>query len=317
MTRTVALTGATGFVGRHLVARLGQAGVGVRALSRRGPIEGAVTVAGDLADRAALDELVRGAWRVLHLAGVIKTPRPAEFTAVNVEGTRHVAEATAQAGLKLTLVSSLAARHPEVSAYAASKRAAEETARAVMPEGDLTIVRPPAVWGPGDRATLVVFRQLLAGWLVVPAPKGARFSLLHVADLVGLLVDHVLDRLALPPLAEPDDGTPGGYGWDELARTAERLTGRRVRLLRPPTGLLAGPARLADLIARATGADLPLSADKLGELAHADWVAAGPALPWRASRITFDQGFAATVDWYRAAGWLPATATRTADGSKA
>ncbi len=317
MTRTVALTGATGFVGRHLVARLGRAGVAVRALSRRGPVAGAVTVAGDLADGAALGELVHGAERVLHLAGLIKTPRPAEFARVNVEGTRHVAEAAARAGVKLTLVSSLAARHPEVSAYAASKRAAEDAARAVMPEGDLQVLRPPAIWGPGDRATLVVFRQLLSGWLIIPAPKDARFSLLHVEDLADLLVEHVLDRLALPPLVEPDDGTPGGYGWADLMRTSERLTGRRVRLLRPPRGLLVGPARLADLIARLTGADLPLSADKLGELAHADWVAAGPALPRVASRITFDEGFAATVDWYRAAGWLPALATRTASGSKA
>lgn len=317
MTRTVALTGATGFVGRHLVTRLDQAGVGVRALSRRGPVAGAVTIAGDLADRAALGELVQGAEHVLHLAGLIKTPRPAVFARVNVEGTRHVAEVAARAGLKLTLVSSLAARHPEVSAYAASKRAAEDAARAIMPEDDLRVLRPPAIWGPGDRATLVVFRQLLSGWLVIPAPKDARFSLLHVEDLADLLVDHVLGRLALPPLVEPDDGTPGGYGWADLMRTAERLTGQRVRLLRPPLGLLAGPARLADLIARLTGADLPLSADKLGELAHADWVAAGPTLPRVASRITFDEGFAATVDWYRAAGWLPALATRTASGSKA
>ena len=229
MTRTVALTGATGFVGRHLVGRLGEAGVGVRALSRRGPVEGAVTIAGDLADRAALGELVRGADRVLHLAGLIKTPRPAEFTTGNVGGTRRVAEATARAGLELTLVSSLAARHPGASAYAASKRAAEDAAGAVMSEGGLSVLRPPAIWGPGDRATLVVFRQLLAGWLVMPAPKGGRFSLLHVADLAELLVEHVLGRLALPPLLEPDDGTPGGYGWPDLARIATRATGRRVR----------------------------------------------------------------------------------------
>lgn len=278
----------------------------MRALSRRGPIEGAVTVAGDLADEAALGELVRGADRVLHLAGLIKTPRPEQFTAVNVEGTRRLAEAAARHRAKLTLVSSLAARHPDVSAYAASKRAAEMVALAVMPEGDLTIVRPPAVWGPGDRATLVVFRQLLAGWLVVPAPRGARFSLLHVRDLAGLLVAHAAGRLALPPLSEPDDGTQGGYGWAMLAAIAARRTGRRVRILRPPRRLLAGPARLADLVARTTGADLPLSADKLAELAHADWVAAGPPLPWAASRITFGEGFTETVAWYRAAGWLPA-----------
>ncbi len=315
MTPTIALTGATGFVGRHLVKRLRASGLAVRALSRRGPVEGAVTVAGDLADEAALAALVQGADRVLHLAGLVKSPRPERFTAVNVEGTRLVARASARAGAKLTLVSSLAAREPRLSAYAASKRTAEEAALGAMPEGDLAILRPPAVWGPGDRATLVVFRQILAGWLVVPAPADARFSLLHVADLASLLTDHAAGRLALPALAEPDDGTPGGYGWSDLASIATRLTGRPVRLLRPPRSLLAGPARVADLVARATGADLPLSADKLGELAHENWVASGPPLPWAGPRITFVEGFAATVAWYRAAGWLPATPT--AEGRRA
>jgi nucleoside-diphosphate-sugar epimerase len=205
---------------------------------------------------------------------------------------------------RLTLVSSLAARHPEVSAYAASKRAGEEVARAILGADRVSIIRPPAIYGPGDRATLVIFKQLKSGLLVAPGPRGARFSLLHVTDLADLIAAHLSGALDLPPRLEPDDCRPGGYGWGDLAAIASRVLGRRVRLVRVPVRLLSGPARLADSLARRFTLDLPLSVEKLGELAHPDWVAGGPALPKPTSNITFDTGFSSTLEWYRRAGWL-------------
>lgn len=301
---TVALTGATGFVGRHLIERLRTSGHAVRALSRRGPVEGAVTVDGDLGDAAALEALTRGAARVVHLAGLVKSPDKSSFAAVNVEGTERLARAMAKGAGELLLVSSLAARHPEVSAYARSKRAAEDAARAILGAERVAILRPPAVYGPGDRATLLIFQQLARGLLVAPGPRGVRFSLIHVHDLIELIDAALASRLALPPLLEPDDERPGGYGWADLAAIAGRTTGRKVRLLRVPTRLLRQPARFADALSRRFGLDLPLTADKLGELAHGQWVAGGPPLPTPRPRITFEEGFGQTLDWYKAAGWL-------------
>jgi 2-alkyl-3-oxoalkanoate reductase len=304
MPATVAVTGATGFVGRQLIERLAGTGLGLRALSRRDAVAAAETVAGDLADTAALEALVAGADCVVHLAGLVKSPAPEAFERVNIEGTERLARAMAPGKARLFLVSSLAARHPEVSAYAASKRAAEEAALAILGAERVTILRPPAVYGPGDRATLLIFQQLAKGLLVAPGPRGARFSLIHVHDLVELIRAELTGDLALPALLEPDDGRPGGYGWGDLAAIAGRTTGRRVRTIRIPTRLLRQPALLADTLARRFGLDLPLTADKLGELAHGQWVAGGPPLSALPPRITFEEGFTSTLDWYKSAGWL-------------
>lgn len=304
MAATIAITGATGFVGRHLVDRLAGQPLVVRALSRRGTIPGTTTVDGALGDEAALQRLVDGADHVVHLAGVVKSPRRETFTEVNTAGTERLAGAMASGRGRLTLVSSLAARHPEVSAYAASKRAAEETALEILGSDRVTIIRPPAIYGPGDRATLVIFKQLKSGLLVAPGPRGARFSLLYVTDLAALIAAHLCGALDLPRRVEPDDGRPGGYGWGDLTAIASRASGRRVRLVRIPVRLLGAPARLADMLARRFALDLPLAVDKLGELAHPNWVSGGPALPKPGSNITFETGFSRTLEWYRQAGWL-------------
>lgn len=304
MTGTVAVTGATGFVGRALVALLAEAGLAARALSRRGPIEAATTIAGGLEDEAALGRLVDGAESVVHLAGLVKSADPAAFMAVNRDGTARLARAMAEGGARLILVSSLAARHPEVSAYGASKAAGERAALDILGQERVTIVRPPAVYGPGDRMTLIIFRQLAGRLLVAPGPRDARFSLIHVDDLAALLRALVLDEGPLPPFLEPDDGRQGGYGWGDLAAIAGRITGRRVRVLRLPTGPLRPLAALCDMLGRGLGLDLPLGIDKLNELAHGHWVAGGPALPRAPARITFEEGCATTLDWYRRAGWL-------------
>jgi nucleoside-diphosphate-sugar epimerase len=304
MAGVVAVTGATGFVGRTLVERLAGTGHAVRALSRSRAVANAATVIGDLDDPLALRELVEGADQVVHLAGLVKAPRVKDFARVNVAGTAQLARAMAAGSGRLVLVSSLAARHPQVSAYAASKQAAEAVAIDILGPDRVTILRPPAVYGPGDRATLLVFRQLAGGMLVAPGPRGARFSLIHVSDLVDVIVSHLAGSQVLPPLSEPDDGQPGGYGWGDLAAVATRATGRRVRLVRVPVRLLDLPARAADALARRFALDLPLSRDKLGELGHAQWVAGDPPLPDTTPRITFEQGFPLTLDWYRKAGWL-------------
>jgi len=304
MPATVAITGATGFVGRHLIERLRPSGIALRALSRRGALAGVTTIDGDLADLAALEALTREADRVVHLAGLVKSPDPAAFARINVGGTERLARAMAKGKAHLVLVSSLAARHPEVSAYARSKRDAEAAALAVLGPERVTILRPPAVYGPGDRATLLIFQQLAKGLLVAPGPRGARFSLIHVHDLALLIEGALAGRLALPPVLEPDDQRPGGYGWADLAAIARRTTGRKVRLLRVPTRLLRQPARLCDALARRFGLELPLTVDKLGELAHGQWVAGGPPLPMLPPRITFEEGFGQTLDWYKEAGWL-------------
>jgi nucleoside-diphosphate-sugar epimerase len=310
-----AVTGATGFIGRHLVDALTNAGWRVRLLLRREPsgshwrASRPEVVAGSLGDEAALARLVEGADAVFHLAGLIKAARRADFFKVNCEGVAALARTTQRLAphAHFVLVSSLAAREPTLSDYAASKRAGEAAALEILGT-QATVLRPPAVYGPGDRETLRFFQ--VAGWGRVPllGAPAARAALIHVHDLSRLIVA----QAALPPqgqvLAAADD-RPEGYGWQALLGAAAHAIGQpSPRFVQAPPGLLRGVAWLGD-IARLCGSASMLNSQKLRELRHLDWsvppneraVPAGGA-----PQFDIDRGFADAVAWYRANGWLPA-----------
>jgi nucleoside-diphosphate-sugar epimerase len=301
---TLAVTGATGFVGRALLDEAAGQGVEIRALTRREQKKapGIQWVAGDLHDRKALRKLVKNAEAVIHVAGVVNTHDPTGFHLGNVEGTLALIEAAVAAGVpRFVFVSSLAAREPELSKYGASKAHAEKLVKA---SGlDWTIVRPPAIYGPRDRDMFEMFR--LAKWGVVPMPPPGRSSLIHVNDLARLL-------LALVPASErdshrtfePDDGVTQGWSHRELARAIGWAMGRRPWVPHLSRGMLERLARV-DKAVRGTNARLTL--DRVSYMSHPDWVCRAKARPpkrlWRPQVPTMD-GLKATADWYRAQGWL-------------
>jgi nucleoside-diphosphate-sugar epimerase len=300
----VAVTGGTGFVGQALIERAREAGIAIAALARRPQAEsdGVRWVPGDLADRAALMRMVDGAEAVIHVAGVVNTPDPAGFEAGNVEGTLAVIEAALAAGVpRLVFVSSLSAREPGLSAYGKSKARAEKLVRA---SGlDWTIVRPPTIYGPGDKDVFELFRA--ARWGVIPTPKEGSSSLIHVDDLARLL-------LALIPGGEdvthrsfePDDGKRGGWTHYELARAIGWAVGRRPRVLGLSRRTMEWAAK-ADGMFR--GAKARLTLDRVGYMTHPDWVvshgARVPGKVWR-PRIETREGLKATAQWYRDRRWL-------------
>jgi nucleoside-diphosphate-sugar epimerase len=225
-SKLVALTGASGFVGRHILARAAAAGLRLRVLARdpaRLPDlpEAADVVRGGLEDATALAELVRGSAAVVHCAGAVRGVTRAQFDRVNVAGTAAVARAAAAAGAARFLqISSLAAREPALSAYAASKRAGEEAAREALGGLPLTVFRPPAVYGPGDREMLTLFRLMARGYAPVFGDPDARFSLIFVTDLADAVVAWL--RAAAPPAGvfELDDGHPGGHRDGRFSRAS-------------------------------------------------------------------------------------------------
>lgn len=293
----LALTGATGFVGRHLLGQALMAGHRVRALTRRvqPPREGVTWIAGDLARPGPLAE---GADAVVHVAGVVNAPDRAGFAAGNIEGTRAVLAAAHAAGVSRFLhVSSLAAREPRLSLYGWSKAEAERLV-AESPLG-WTIVRPPAVFGPGDTEMLDLFRAAQRG--VVPAPTG-RFSVIAVEDLAALLL-----VLAAAPadhaFYEADDGGPG-YTHAQFGKALGTAVGRRVLPLPVPGPLLSLAAR-ADRLWR--GPKAKLTPDRAAYIRHPDWTADPARRPppglWRPRRST-PKALADTARWYREQGLL-------------
>lgn len=299
----VAVTGGTGFVGRALLGRAVGQGFKVKALTRRQqePAPGIAWCEGDLADSAALADLVAGADAVIHLAGTVSAVDRTAFARDNVGGTEAVLEAAGKAGVRRFLfVSSLAAREPGLSAYGASKAEAEELVRTSgLP---WTIVRPPAVYGPGDREMLELFRA--AKWGLVPMPRAGRTSMIHVADLARLLLALVEAEGIIHSVFEPDDARPGGWTHAELGAEIGRAVGRKVRVL----GLSSGALRLAaqaDTLVRGTRAKLTL--DRAGYMAHPDWAvsrdAEVPSDLWQ-PQVPTPEGLRETAQWYREQGWL-------------
>src|SRR5258705_8803111 len=278
MTRTVAVTGATGFIGSHVVGRLGRAGWRVRILTRRVPANAQFAdvpvdaVIGTLEDGRAVAHLVRGADAIVHAACRMKARPHDEFFAANAAGTRLLVEAAIAAGNRprFVLLSSIAARQPQISAYAAGKLAGEAELTRLDGELPWSILRPPAVYGPGDRETLAFFRALRMGLAMVPPVSNARLSLLHVGDLAAAITA-VLDASAvLPGVQELDDGR-GGYGWDEMIGIAARHLGVRPLRLPIPGLFLMGVAHLNEALHRPTGDVAMLTPGKVREMLHADW----------------------------------------------
>ena len=183
----IGVTGGTGFVGSHLIDIALDSGHTIKALTRRDQPEreGLQWIAGDLQDRSALEQLVGDMDAVIHVAGVISGHDAAAFELGNVGGTLSMLAAATAGGVhRFVHVSSLAAREPKLSMYGASKARAEELIRS---SGlDWSIVRPPAVYGPGDKETLELFRMAQLGLMLMP-PHG-HVSLIHVDDLARLLL---------------------------------------------------------------------------------------------------------------------------------
>jgi nucleoside-diphosphate-sugar epimerase len=304
----VAVTGASGFVGPHLVAALARRGWKVRLLLRRwSPLPSLAGVEaeiawGDLEDEAALRRLVEGADAVVHAAGLIKARHASDFMAVNRDGTARLAALAPQA--RFLLLSSLAAREPGLSPYAASKRAAEEALAGRT--GPWLAVRAPAVYGPGDRETLSYFKTAERGLAPEPMGKGARLSLIHVADLADALA--LALAAALPAsVYEIGDGRAEGYGYEDMADAAGAALGRRLTRLPVPRPVMAAVAGLNGLWQSLGGATRILTPGKVAEMFHGDWVAHDrrliEATGFRA-RFDLKTGFEDTVQWYRARGWL-------------
>jgi nucleoside-diphosphate-sugar epimerase len=275
MSGPVALTGATGFIGRHISDRLVNAGWQVRALARRPYPErsGLTLIRGDLEDGAALDRLVEGASTVVHCAGAVRGASAEHFHHVNVAGTQAVLDALSRSrsAARFLLISSLAAREPALSWYAESKRAAELLLARAPEQLRWTVFRPSAVYGPGDREILPLFRAMRSGWLPLIAPPSARFSLLHVSDLAGA-VRAWLDAESSSATFELADGTPLGYDWGTVKQLAQETWGLHIRAVRLPIPVLRGAAAVNLLLARSSGRAPMLTPGKVRELTHTDWV---------------------------------------------
>jgi len=278
----IAVTGATGFIGRRLCERLVANGIAVRALTRtpQPSAPGLEWVAGGLGDRTALERLVDGAAAVVHCAGAVRGATAHAFHGPNVEGVATLLAAVAAAGpvQRLLHLSSLAARQPGLSHYAASKLAGE---RLVLESRvRAAVLRPPAVYGPGDRELLPLLTGLYHGWGVIPGHQG-RFSLIYVDDLVGAIRAWLASPEADGDRYEVHDGAANGYAWADVIDALAALRGGSVTALPIPMALLGAVAAASTATQRLMGRAPMLTPGKVRELYYPDWVCSNAAFSAR------------------------------------
>ncbi len=327
----VLVTGATGFIGAALAERLAARGDEVRALvratSRTAALErlGAELARGDVCDPSTLTAAVDGCDVVVHLAGAVKALRPSEFFRANGEGTRHVANACANAARppRLVYVSSLAAAGPSpegrprreddplepVSCYGESKLAGERAVRAVAERLEASIVRPPIVYGPRDQELMPqLLRMARFGVVLRVGSREKRYSLVHVADLCeGILAVVERGRRVGRVDAQGTYFLDGGldHSWDEIALAACAAAGRRARVVCVPeftsVALVAGASLAATLTRKAS----ILSFDKLREMRQPAWTCTSERARRELGyhpRYPLAEGMADAVAWFRAQG---------------
>lgn len=292
MSRCIAITGATGFIGGRIAHRLLNAGYAVRALVRsmsdsRARHQSSIEwINGALEEPDSLRRLVRGVDAVIHCAGVVRGITQQSFDEVNAAGVTRLADITVgqSPAPRFLLLSSLAAREPSISPYAASKRKGEQAITAVSERLRWAAFRAPAVYGAGDRTLLPLFQLMARGIAPILGPEQARFSLLHVDDLAAAVLQW-LSTGCDSGVYELDDGRPGGYCWEDAVKTAEALRGKHV--VRIPVSAFA-MRQLASMnvsLAQLFGYAPMLTPGKVRELRYPDWVCdnrrLSRAIDWR------------------------------------
>ncbi len=322
------VTGANGFIGSHLVERLLQQGYRVRCLVRKTsnlrwiqglPIE---LIYGVLDDVATLVPAVRGVDYVFHLSGALRAITEAEFYQVNQFGTRNLLEACRQSAPNLkrfVYVSTQAAAGPSatgepiteedeprpISLYGKSKLRGEQEVLQFQKYLPVTIVRPPAVYGPRDDDLLMLFKYIKFGIKPLVGSGDRLVSIIYVGDLVRgiqLAGEQGEAENQVYFLANPAPCT-----WLELENTIACAMGKKAITVRMPTAILDGIAWLSEGFARLLHRPAILNRDKSQEMKHRFWVVdaskAGRQLGFVASTPLGD-GLKETYLWYRQQGWL-------------
>jgi nucleoside-diphosphate-sugar epimerase len=336
--KSVLVTGASGFIGQHLVRRLIERGDRVSCLvratsrideprsARAHLITGEVTGGGDIRSALAASQ----ANVVFHLAGLLKTLRTEDFLRVNAGGVEAVAAACADRADPpvLVVVSSLSAAGPgaverprvegdspaPVSAYGRSKLAGEQAAARYAARLPISVVRPPIVFGQGDRGVLEMFRPIAhSGLHVVPGWEERRVSMIHVADLVALLLLAAEKGERMHPGGVPGQGVyfvaaEHDPSYAELGQAMARALGKkRATVLHIPGPLVRLAGLCGDSLGRVRQRPGWVNSDKMAEAMAGSWTCssakARTQLGWSPA-ATLAERLRETAQWYRQAGWL-------------
>lgn len=324
----VLVTGASGFVGSHVAEQLKNEGHVVRCLVRKSSDKsflekiGVELAYGAVEDKDAVAKAMAGIDAVVHSAGLVKAKRLEEFAKTNVEGTQNVLDAALDRRKEIrrfVFVSSLAAHGPSldgtpiaddcepnpVTHYGRSKLASEKLVGAAKDDLNVTVIRPPTIYGPRDREMLVFFDAVSKGVMTVMGDGSQRLSVVYGEDvasacLKAIFVEHDSGRAYYV-----EDGET--YTQPQMADVLEKVLGKRTLRLKIPISVVRVASYGSALYGKIANKAMMFTPDKVNELGAPHWVCSAASirreLGWSHS-VTWEEGARRTAEWYRREGWI-------------
>jgi nucleoside-diphosphate-sugar epimerase len=325
---SVLVTGASGFVGSHIVQALRARGIAVRCLVRRTSRLDVLRPSapefawGDVGEPETLGPALAGVDAVIHCAGLTRARSRSEYFQVNADGSRNLyCACTAHKGrlARIIHISSLAALGPAtaekpvtednsprpVNDYGESKLAGQRMAEACMDQLPISVLIPPAVYGPRDIDFLAYFKWVARGFVPLVGRRPCTFSLIYIADLVEAILRVLFSERAAGRSYLVSDGCY--YGWTDLADTVGAALNRRPQYVYLPASAARIVGMIGDLTARVTGKARLISSQKIRELLQVSWTCSSQRiseeLDYRAAYL-LEAGVRETLAWYRENSWL-------------
>lgn len=322
------VTGATGFVGSHLVDKLIEKNYEVYCLKRKTSStkwldrKNVKYVEGDLFSNEALESCIKDMDYVFHVAGVVKAKNKEGFYHGNSDSTKNLLEIAYKVnpGLKkFIFVSSLAACGPAktdkpvdestvpdpITTYGLSKLKAEEEVFKYRDKFPISIVRPPAVFGPRDTEILIYFKTFSKGLNSVIGFDAKYLSLVYVEDLADGIILAAENNIA--------DGQKyfvcfdKAYNWDEIGSLTSKLLGKKALKIRLPHSVLYSVGYLAELFSTFSSKPATLNIEKCKDITQLRWVCsnekAKQELGFKA-KYSLEESFKKTIDWYKEMKWI-------------
>lgn len=322
------VTGGNGFIGSHLVEHLLKRGNVVRCLVRRTSdlkwLNGLAIeyVYGDLFDPAALRDAVKGMDIIYHSAGVTKAKRRDEYYRGNRDGTRNILDAvvsdnpglnrfvhiSSQAAVgpspSITPIDETVAAHP-LTTYGKSKWEAEQQCHQFMDRIPITIVRPPAVYGPRDKDVFEFFNTMSKGLQPMIGFRDKYVSLIHVTDLVrGFIMAGESDRASGETYFISSKRV---YNWKELGDITRTVLGNNALRIRIPEVVIFGISAAAEFVSLFSRKPALLNIEKGRDIVQNYWTcdsAKAKADFGFEENFSIEDGIRETIAWYRKKNWL-------------
>jgi nucleoside-diphosphate-sugar epimerase len=311
----VLVTGATGFLGSHIVEVLVQNGFTVRCTVRPSSslkwLENLELekVNVDFNNEASLQKACEGVDIVVHNAGITRAKSDAEFFEVNAKATERLAKAAIKAKVsRFIFISSLEARGPDgfataISAYGKSKLEAERRLTNLQNEIETILLRPAGVYGPRDTDLLTLFQLAKYGFLTVPATKG-RLQPVHALDVAEAVLATINSKTQLGPFDISEANT---YSWQDMAQKLEVAMQRKLRVIMVAREVFLGAGYASETVSKLLNQAPKLDRRRAKSLAYytytCDTTPFKEAFGWQA-RISLQDGLTETAKWYKQQGWL-------------